>query len=250
MRHFDIITLFPEMFDALTKSGVTSRARHRGVYDLVCWNPRDFSENSRKSVDDRPFGGGAGMVMTPGPLVRAARAALCRQKSKGIKRIASVYLTPQGKPLKQRVVEELLDYEGLIFLAGRYEGIDERVVEECVDIEISIGDYVCSGGELPVMVLLDSLIRLLPGVLNQPNSVTEESHTFGLLEYPQYTRPETFNGKGVPEVLVSGNHDEITKWRRKQSVLRTHRRRPDLLATIDLERSELEMLEKLDNDKD
>ena len=229
MKRFDVITLFPEMFSALTRNGVTGRGESRGIYDLVCWNPREFTDDLRRTVDDRPYGGGAGMILTPSPLVKAIHTAKCRQLSTGAESSTTIYLSPQGRMLTQELVEEMSNIDGLILLSGRYEGIDERVIEESVDLEISIGDYVLSGGELPAMVLLDAIIRLLPGVVNHPESVVDESHSSGMLEYPQYTRPEVFNGRRVPEVLMSGHHDEIKRWRQEQSVLRTHLRRPDLL---------------------
>jgi tRNA (guanine37-N1)-methyltransferase len=229
MKRFDVITLFPEMFSALTRNGVTGRGESRGIYDLVCWNPREFTDDLRRTVDDRPYGGGAGMILTPSPLVKAIHTAKCRQLSTGAESSTTIYLSPQGRMLTQELVEEMSNIDGLILLSGRYEGIDERVIEESVDLEISIGDYVLSGGELPAMVLLDAIIRLLPGVVNHPESVVDESHSSGMLEYPQYTRPEVFNGRRVPEVLMSGHHDEIKRWRQEQSVLRTRLRRPDLL---------------------
>ncbi len=231
MKRFDVVTLFPEMFSALTHNGVTGRGEVRGIYDLVCWNPREFTDDPRRTVDDRPYGGGAGMVLTPSPLVKAIHTAKCRQLSTGVKLSKTIYLSPQGRVLNQQLVEELSTFDGLVLLSGRYEGVDERVIEESVDLEVSIGDYVLSGGELPAMVLLDALIRLLPGVVNHSESVVDESHSSGMLEYPQYTRPEVFNGRRVPEVLLSGHHDDIRRWRQEQSLGRTRQRRPDLLKT-------------------
>lgn len=199
----------------------------------MCWNPREFTDDPRRTVDDRPYGGGAGMVLTPSPLVKAIHTAKCRQLSTGVKLSKTIYLSPQGRVLTQQLVEELSTFDGLVLLSGRYEGVDERVIEESVDLEVSIGDYVLSGGELPAMVLLDALIRLLPGVVNHSESVVDESHSSGMLEYPQYTRPEVFNGRRVPEVLLSGHHDDIRRWRQEQSLARTRQRRPDLLKTED-----------------
>jgi tRNA (guanine37-N1)-methyltransferase len=233
MKRFDVVTLFPEMFSALTHNGVTGRGEGRGIYDLVCWNPREFTDDPRRTVDDRPYGGGAGMVLTPSPLVKAIHTAKCRQLSTGVKLSKTIYLSPQGRVLTQQLVEELSTFDGLVLLSGRYEGVDERVIQESVDLEVSIGDYVLSGGELPAMVLLDALIRLLPGVVNHSESVVDESHSSGMLEYPQYTRPEVFNGRRVPEVLLSGHHDDIRRWRQEQSLARTRQRRPDLLKTED-----------------
>jgi tRNA (guanine37-N1)-methyltransferase len=229
MKRFDVVTLFPEMFAALTQNGITGRAEDRGVYDLVCWNPREFAIDPRKTIDDRPYGGGAGMVMMPAPLVNAIDAAKKRQLGSGVKASKTIYLSPQGRVLTQQLVEEMTSFDGLVLLSGRYEGVDERVIEERVDLEISIGDYVLSGGELPAMVLLDSLIRLLPGAVNHSESVIEESHSLGMLEYPHYTRPEVFKGRRVPDVLLSGHHDQIKHWRNEQSINRTRSRRPDLL---------------------
>ncbi len=217
MKYFDVITLFPEMFSALTDFGVTARAQQRQLYELVCWNPRDFTVDPRKTVDDRPFGGGAGMVMMAEPLTRSLSAAVSRQKSKGVKESISIFLSPQGVPLTQKIVSTLSEREGLILLAGRYEGVDQRVIDQSIDLEISVGDYVLSGGELPAMSLLDAIVRLLPGALNQSGSLAEESFADDLLEYPQYTRPEIFNGSPVPEVLLSGHHERIKAWRKQQA---------------------------------
>jgi len=230
MKYFDVITLFPEMFSALTDFGVTARAQQRQLYELVCWNPRDFTVDLRKTVDDRPFGGGAGMVMMAEPLTRSLSAAVSRQKSKGVKESISIFLSPQGVPLTQKIVSTLSEREGLILLAGRYEGVDQRVIDQSIDLEISVGDYVLSGGELPAMSLLDAIVRLLPGALNQSGSLAEESFADDLLEYPQYTRPEIFNGSPVPEVLLSGHHERIKAWRKQQAFDRTFGRRPDLLS--------------------
>ncbi len=230
MKCFDVITLFPEMFSALTDFGVTARAQQRQLYELVCWNPRDFTVDPRKTVDDRPFGGGAGMVMMAEPLTRSLSAAVSRQKSKGVKESISIFLSPQGVPLTQKIVSTLSEREGLILLAGRYEGVDQRVIDQSIDLEISVGDYVLSGGELPAMSLLDAIVRLLPGALNQSGSLAEESFADDLLEYPQYTRPEIFNGSPVPEVLLSGHHERIKAWRKQQAFDRTFSRRPDLLS--------------------
>ena len=229
MKHFDVVTLFPEMFSALTQSGVTGRAESRGIYDLVCWNPREFANDPRRTVDDRPYGGGAGMILMPDPLVKAIDAAKKRQSGSGVGNSTTIYLSPQGRVLTQQLVEEISTYDGLVLLSGRYEGIDERVIETRVNQEVSIGDYVLSGGELPVMVLLDAIIRLIPGVVNHSDSVIDESHSSGALEYPQFTRPEIFEGHRVPDVLLSGHHAEIKQWKNKQALERTRLRRTDLL---------------------
>jgi tRNA (guanine37-N1)-methyltransferase len=242
--HFDAVTLFPEMFDAVTRSGVTRRAFENGVYELVLWNPRDFSTNAYRSVDDRPYGGGPGMVMMPEPLERALRAARQRQKSCGVKDPKVVYLTPQGRVLDHLAVTALRQHEGLILLCGRYEGVDERLVARQVDYEVSIGDYVLSGGELPAMVLMDALVRQVPGVLGDADSAAQESFVRGLLDCPHYTRPEVYDGLSVPAVLLSGNHAEIARWRLKQSLGRTWERRPDLIGRMALSAEQRALLEE------
>jgi len=244
MMHLDVVTLFPEMFDALTASGITQRARSNGHYELVLWNPRDFSGNAYRSVDDRPYGGGPGMVMMAEPLAKALHAARQRQVSCGVRRTRMVYLSPQGRPLTQQIVEELGGYEGLVLLAGRYEGVDERLLDAEIEDEISIGDYVLSGGELPAMVLMDALIRRIPGALNDAESAQQDSFVNGLLDCPQYTRPEVYESDAVPAVLLSGHHAQIAKWRMKQSLGRTWRRRPDLLAKLRLSAEQLVLLEE------
>ncbi len=244
MIHLDVVTLFPEMFEAITGSGITQRARDKGFYELVLWNPRDFSTNAYRSVDDRPYGGGPGMVMMAQPLSKALAAARQRQLSCGVRRTRTIYLSPQGRPFTQKIVEELGQLEGLVLLAGRYEGVDERLLEAEVQDQISIGDYVLSGGEFPAMVLMDALIRRIPGVLNDAESAQQDSFEKGLLDFPQYTRPELFQGEPVPAVLLSGHHVEITKWRMKQSLGRTWVRRPDLLAKVKLSADQAALLEE------
>ncbi len=234
MIHFDAVTLFPEMFDAVTRSGITRRAFEGRLYELVLWNPRDFSTNAYRSVDDRPYGGGPGMVMMPEPLEKALKAARQRQRSSGVKESKVIYFTPQGRPLDHALVGELGSHEGLILLAGRYEGVDERLIDRQADYEISIGDYVLSGGELPAMVLMDALIRQLPGVLGASESAQQDSFVNGLLDCPHYTRPEVYEGLAVPQVLLSGNHAEIERWRMKQSLGRTWSRRPELMSKVKL----------------
>jgi tRNA (guanine37-N1)-methyltransferase len=242
--HFDVVTLFPEMFDALTGSGITHRARTNGLYELVLWNPRDFSTNAYRSVDDRPYGGGPGMVMMAEPLAKALKAARQRQSSSGVKHSRTVFLSPQGRPLSQQIVEELGEYDGLVLLAGRYEGVDERVLATEIEDQISIGDYVLSGGELPAMVLMDALIRRIPGALNDAESVRQDSFSNGLLDCPQYTRPEMYGRNAVPDVLLSGHHGHISRWRMKQSLGRTWRVRPDLLANLALSPEQVTLLEE------
>ena len=229
MIQFDCISIFPEMFAALTQYGITRRALEEERWGWCGWNPRDFAENAWRTVDDRPYGGGPGMVMQPAPLEKAIAAAKARQAELGVARSRVIYLSPQGRTLTHRKVMQLAAEEtGLVLLCGRYEGIDERLIERCVDEEISIGDFVLSGGELPAMVLIDAVVRQLPGVLGDAASAVEDSFVSGLLDCPHYTRPEVYEGRGVPEVLLSGNHEKIRRWRLKQSLLRTRKRRPEL----------------------
>ena len=241
MKRYDVITLFPEMFDAIADSGVTRRALDEKVWELQCWNPREFASDKYKTIDDRPFGGGPGMVMKAAPLSAAIMAAKARQKEFTVTPKV-IYLSPQAKPMKDADVRRLSTENGLILLCGRYEGIDERVVETLVDEEISIGDFVLSGGELAAMVLIDAMVRLLPGVLNDGSSAVEDSYSpmrNGFLDHPHYTRPETWEDITVPTPLMSGNHREIAEWRRQQTILRTWQRRPDLLNTALLSAKEL-----------
>jgi tRNA (guanine37-N1)-methyltransferase len=244
MFQFDVITLFPEMFGAVTESGVTGRARERRLFELVAWNPRDFAHNSYRTVDDRPYGGGPGMVMMAEPLDKALEAARQRQKSAGVKRSRTVHLSPQGRPLDHRKVMELAALQGLVLLAGRYEGVDERLIARAVDEEISIGDYVLSGGELAAMVVMDAVVRQLPGVLGDADSASQDSFANGLLDCPHYTRPEVYQGTGVPPVLLSGNHADIERWRLKQALGRTWQRRPELIDGRALSEQERALLEE------
>lgn len=226
----DVVTLFPEMFDAVTKFGVTGRAEKNKVYQLNTWNPRNYTEDSRKSVDDSPYGGGQGMVLLAAPLEKAIVNAKARLKSIGIDDTHVIYLSPQGRLLDHEKVLELSGYGSLILVCGRYEGVDERFIARYVDEEISIGNYVISGGELAAMVLIDSVVRHLPGSLGDNNSAKEDTFSNLLLEFPQYTRPEIYNGESVPSVLLSGNHAKIQRWRLQQSLGKTWLNRPDLLA--------------------
>ena len=236
---FDVITLFPGMFDAV-KQGVTGNAIERGQVDLKLWNPRDYTEDVHRTVDDRPYGGGPGMVMMVEPMQAAIKAAKAAAPESRV-----VYLTPQGKRFDQKAARDMAEkQEGLILLAGRYEGIDERLIDCCVDEEWSIGDYVLSGGELPAMVLMDTVIRLLPGVLGHAESAEQDSYMDGLLDFPQYTRPDELEERPVPEVLLSGNHDAIRRWRLQQALGRTWLRRPDLLEQRTLSDDEERLLEE------
>ncbi len=243
MLQFDVVTLFPPMFDAVAAAGVIGRAREKGIYQLVAWNPRDFAHNAYRTVDDRPYGGGPGMVMMPEPLGKALAAARQRQISAGVKKPRVIHLSPQGRLLSHRLVMELAAEQGLVLLAGRYEGVDERVIARDMDDEISIGDYVLSGGELAAMVMIDCIVRQLPGVLGDAESASQDSFVIGLLDCPHYTRPEVYAGLAVPPVLMSGNHAEISRWRLKQALGRTWQRRPDLLRERALSGDEQELLE-------
>jgi len=237
---FDVVTLFPEMFAAITASGITSRALEAGLYSVTTWNPRDFTTDNYRTVDDRPYGGGPGMVMLPEPLERTLDAV----KSAGGGRV--LYLSPQGRKLDHRRVMEFAAERALTLLCGRYEGVDERLLERRVDEEVSIGDFVLSGGELAAMALIDACVRQLPGALGDGASAVEESFADGLLDCPQYTRPESWPqgaaGARVPEVLMSGHHENIRRWRLKQALGRTWLRRPDLLAARALSDDERKLL--------
>ncbi len=246
MIRFDCVTIFPEMFVAVTQSGITRRALEERRWVWQSWNPRDFAENAWRRVDDRPFGGGPGMLMQPGPLEKAIAAAKLQQREAGLAKSRVIYLSPQGAPLTHaRVMQLATGEEGLILLCGRYEGIDERLIERCVDEEISIGDFVLSGGELPAMVLIDAVVRQLPGVLGDAASAVEDSFVTGLLDCPHYTRPENYDGESVPDVLLSGDHKRIRRWRLKQSLARTRKRRPDLLAHRVLNAEETQLLTEI-----
>lgn len=234
MLWFAVITLFPEMFTALSDHGISGRAFRQDKTRLTLINPRDFSDDPNRRVDDRPFGGGPGMVMQAPPLARAIRHARDLAVQDGVDDPLVIYLSPQGKGLTESRVVTLGQHKALILLCGRYEGIDERLLDRYVDLELSIGDYVLSGGELPAMVLMDSLIRRLPSVMGDERSAQEDSFVDGLLDCPHYTRPEEFEGMVVPEVLKSGHHAAIERWRLEQKLLRTHEKRPDLLEHAQL----------------
>jgi tRNA (guanine37-N1)-methyltransferase len=235
---FGVVTLFPEMFAAVTKSGITSRALEAGLWSLQTWNPRDFTSDNYRTVDDRPYGGGPGMVMLAEPLEKALDAAGGKV----------IYLSPQGRKLDHRKVMEFSKQNSLTLLCGRYEGVDERLLEKRVDEEISIGDFVLSGGELAAMALIDAVVRQLPGALGDESSALEESFADGLLDCPHYTRPETYTGRGVPEVLLSGHHENIRRWRLKQALGRTWLRRPELLAARKLSEEERKLLDEFEKE--
>jgi tRNA (guanine37-N1)-methyltransferase len=239
----DVVTLFPEMIRQAAGYGIQGRAIQRGLLELETWNPRDYSEDRHGAVDDRPYGGGPGMVMQVQPLRAAIRAARSAGSAAPV-----IYLSPQGRRLDQQKVLELAGLERLVLLTGRYEGIDERIIDMDVDEELSIGDYVLSGGELPALVVLDAVTRLLPGALGDEDSAQNDSFMDVLLDYPHYTRPEEIDGKRVPDVLISGNHSLIDRWRRKQALGRTWQRRPDLLEALQLDAEQQELLNEFINE--
>lgn len=241
MLNFHVITLFPELFSAITDSGVTAKAMQKGLWSCHCHNPRDQVHDVHKTVDDRPYGGGPGMLMLYQPIADSLQAVI--NANAGVKPHV-IYLSPQGRPLTQQRVAELAAMPSIALLCGRYEGIDERVIAAHVDEEIAIGDFVVSGGELPAMMLMDAVVRLLPGALGRAASAVEDSFSDGLLDCPHYTRPPVIDGMEVPAVLQSGNHAEIAKWRRQQQLLRTAQRRPDLLAQVALSEKESAWLDK------
>ncbi len=241
---FSVITLFPDMLAALTDYGVTRRAREQGVWSLATWNPRDFTHDRYRTIDDRPYGGGPGMVMLPDPLMGAVKAAKQHLAGLGVEQPKVVYLTPQGAPMTHERVLSWAALGGMVLLAGRYEGIDQRLIDAVVDEEVSLGDFVLSGGELPAMAVMDAVIRQLPGTLGNADSAGQESFVHGLLEAPHYTRPEMFEGRVVPPVLMSGHHADIERWRRMQSLGRTWQKRPDMLARQPLSGEDQKLLEE------
>jgi tRNA (guanine37-N1)-methyltransferase len=236
----DVVSIFPPMFEAVAGYGITGRAVKRGLLQLHIWNPRDFTEDRHRSVDDRPYGGGPGMVMRPEPLARAIAAARAAQ----VPGARLLYLSPQGRRFDHAAALELAGRAGLILLAGRYEGIDERLLADEVDEEWSLGDYVLSGGELAAMVVIDAVTRLLPGALGDEDSAEQDSFAGGLLDCEHYTRPEVYEGRAVPEVLLSGDHELIRRWRLKRALGRTWQRRPDLLERLELTDEQRRLLEE------
>ena len=237
--HIDILTLFPQMFQGMFSLGIFKRAIDQKLVSIGIHNIRDYTHDKHHTVDDYPYGGGAGMVLKPEPIFEAVES-IEREPEAPI-----ILLTPQGRLFCQKIAEELSKYSHLIFICGHYEGVDERVIEHLVTDEISIGDYVLSGGEPAAMVVIDAVIRLLPGVLGSTASLLDDSHVSGLLEYPQYTRPAVYRGWSVPEVLLSGNHAQIASWRREQAIQRTLKRRPELLEKAELSSAERNLVEKL-----
>ena len=234
-----VISLFPEMFQAITQYGVTGRAIKSGLVEVDYVNPRDFTHDKHKTVDDRPYGGGPGMLMKVQPLKDAISSAKLLVPNAKV-----IYLSPQGRTLTQEGVQQLAKQAEFILVAGRYEGVDERLIQSEIDEEWSIGDFVLSGGELPAMVLMDAVFRMVPGVLGKQASADEDSFSDGLLDCPHYTRPEVLNGEPVPSVLLSGNHEEIRRWRLKQKLGRTFQRRPDLLQNLELDKEQQLLLEE------
>ena len=237
---FDVISLFPDMVTAAAQIGVTGKAIERGIVSLSVWNPRDYTHDKHKTVDDRPYGGGPGMVMKYQPLHDAVNAA----KQAGYANSKVVYLSPQGKPITQALLSSVAQNSQLILVAGRYEGVDERFVDLDCDEEWSIGDYVISGGELAALIVIDAVTRLLPDVLGDEQSAVQDSHADGLLDCPHFTRPEQLAGRAVPDVLLSGNHADISRWRMKQALGRTWQRRPDLLEKKPLNAEQKQLLEQ------
>ena len=239
--NFFVLTLFPEMITDTLSHSITGRAIKDGKINVEAVNIRDFSKNKQKHVDDYPYGGGAGMVMQPQPVYDAYKSI--EQKAGENTRV--VYMTPQGKTFNQKMAEDFSKEENIIFLCGHYEGIDERVIEEIVTDEVSIGDFVLTGGELASIMMIDAISRLVPGVLGKEESFQDESFSDNLLEYPQYTRPAEFMGKKVPDVLLSGHHGNIAKWRREQSIIRTIEKRPDLIKNAELSKKDIQFIEKI-----
>lgn len=241
----DVLTLFPEMFAPLLSTSIIGRAIAKGLLEIKLYNIRDFAKNKHKRVDDYPYGGGQGMILAPQPLFDALYHVLGAYESEKPK---VILMSPQGKVLDQDLARQLSKEHGLVIICGHYEGVDQRVIDRFVDMEISIGDYVLTGGELPAMVLIDCVGRLIPGVLGNPESTQDESFSRGLLEYPQYTRPYEYEGYTVPDVLLSGNHQEIQRWRLKESLRNTLQKRPDLLEKVELSPYEMELLEEIKNE--
>ncbi len=242
---FDVLTLFPESFEAFLGNSIIGRAQQKKIIEINYYNIRDYSEDKHKRVDDYPYGGGTGMVMMPTPIYNAYRSILGNLDYKP----PVIYMTPKGKTFNQEIAKELSKGEHYILLCGHYEGIDERIIEEIVDIEISIGDFVLTGGEIPAMAVIDAISRLIPGVLSNEEAFENESHYNTLLEAPHYTRPFSFNGKDVPEVLLSGHHANINKWKREKSLILTNERRPDLIERANLTKVDLEFIQKIKKDK-
>ena len=243
---FDIFTILPEVFPPYLDTSILNRARQKGLIDVRVHNIRDYTHDKHHTTDDTPYGGGGGMVMKPEPVFEAVESVLglAAQQTQPVT-IPVILLTPQGRVFTQRMAEELSRYKHIALLCGRYEGVDERIRERLVTDEISIGDYVLTGGELPALLLIDAVSRLIPGVLGDPTGAADDSHSMGLLEYPHYTKPPEFRGAKVPDVLVSGNHAKIEKWRREQALTRTFNKRPDMLEKAELSKADIKFIEGL-----
>ena len=259
--HFDILTLFPSIFAGVFQESILQRAQEMGALSIRLHNIRDYATDKHRITDDTPYGGGGGMVMKPEPIFRAVESILGTERSSNLtcapvsghrskSQIPIILLTPQGRLFTQKVAHQLAQYERIVLICGRYEGVDERVREHLVTDEVSIGDYVLTGGEIPAMVIVDAVTRLLPGVLGDPGALLEDSHVSGLLEHPHYTRPGDYRGWLVPEVLLSGHHARIARWRREQALKRTWERRPDLLARSELSEADREFLRRLEGGGD
>ncbi|HET9908709.1 MAG TPA: tRNA (guanosine(37)-N1)-methyltransferase TrmD [Anaerolineales bacterium] len=243
---FDIFTILPEVFPPYLESSMLLRARQRGLIDVRVHNIRDYTHDKHHTTDDTPYGGGGGMVMKPEPVFDAVESVLGIEAVQTLSQpIPVILLTPQGRVFNQSIAEELSHHERIALLSGRYEGVDERIREHLVTDEISVGDYVLTGGELPALLMIDAISRLLPGVLGDPDGAQDDSHSMGLLEYPHFTRPPDFRGWGVPEVLLSGDHGKIERWRREQALLRTYNKRPDMLEKADLSAADQKFLDGL-----
>ena len=243
---FDIFTILPEMFPPYLESSILMRARQRGLIEVRVHNIRDYTHDKHHTTDDTPYGGGGGMVMKPEPVFKAVESVLGLESGQASHDpVPVILLTPQGRVFNQRVAEELSQHERLALICGRYEGVDERIREHLVTDEISVGDYVLTGGELPALMMIDALSRLIPGVLGDPDGAQDDSHSMGLLEYPHYTRPPEFRGWSVPDVLLSGDHAKIERWRREQALLRTHKKRPDMLEEAALSDKDKDFVERL-----
>ena len=243
---FEVFTLLPDVFPPYLESSILQRARQRGLIDVRIHNIRDYTHDRHHTTDDTPYGGGGGMVMKPEPVFEAVESVLGFESDQTQPApVPIILLTPQGRVFTQRVAEELSRQERIVLLCGRYEGVDERIREHLVTDEISIGDYVLTGGELPALMIIDAVSRLLPGVLGDPTGAEDDSHSMGLLEYPHYTRPPEFRGWKVPDILLSGDHAKIDKWRREQALTRTYNKRPDMLEKAELDKKDKKFVESL-----
>lgn len=242
MKRFFVLTLFPEMFEPVLGGSIIGRAEKSNLISFEFINIRDFAFNKHKKTDLYPYSGGGGMIMTPEPIYLAWKSVVDKLGKKPL----TIYMSPQGRVFNQGIAKELYEYDDILILCGHYEGVDQRIIDEIVDMEISIGDFVLTGGEIPAMTVIDAVSRMVPGVLSEESSYTEESHFSGLLEYPQYTRPEEFMGRRVPDVLLSGHHANIQKWKREQALLNTKRKRPDMLEKAELTEADREFLSKND----